>query len=121
MGALYYVAMAGAMLIGMHYLQASTNVDHPRIWLHFVGISAIAVFFGLIIAGLIIGPPWVPFAAIAAGAIVQALLEEHVSKSPRRLGRGVGAKIVALSAHYRSRPRVIHVDGSRDPSPPPAA
>ena len=77
-----------------------------------MGISAIAAFFGLIIAGLIIGPRWLPFAATAAGAMAQALIEEHASKG-RHLGRGVGAKIVALSAHRRSRPRFIHVNQSR--------
>ena len=123
MGGLYFGAVAAAMVVGMRYLQASSNAVHREIWLHIVGTTAIAVFFGLIIAGLIIGPRWSPIAAMAFGAMAEALLEGYGTRSRQYLrAGGAGGNITVLAAHRRCQARrYTHQDPRQDTSPPTAA
>jgi membrane protein implicated in regulation of membrane protease activity len=87
MGGLYFATVVAAMLVGMRYLQTDVNTRH-RIWLHAAGASAIILFISLIVGGLVVGSWWLPVAAVAVGALAQAVFEEYCVKTTLRADLG---------------------------------
>jgi len=108
----YISAVVAAVVASMHYVRTQresltqTRTWFGRVTVSFAGISAVSLFFTLVIAGTLVGPWWLPLIALVMGVAANTVVEESplasLSAAWALVPLAAAAGLTAFLAYTRS-------------------